>query len=1087
MNLSKIKTLIPAPESAFVVDLDNDYSSVALDVSGSTIAVFDMYVKPMAYYGATDILSECSIGIANSANVNNNIQITTTAFKTTGIRIRIEAGKSLSAVNDIVFALTHPVYGRRETTFTLGGVRSGSNGAPAVTYDMLPSLSVFSFARTASGGLTPASRNLTMTIRKTTGSTTEEKTISDCGLTVRYSTSAMPQSKTSGTEFGSSLTVYSNDDFTHVYLAAFNASGVLVDRETIPVVKDGANGQNGIIYYITASVGSLDADEQGTVTTPNLSIVVRRWKKEGSASAALTTDGKFKIYKITGSTKTQFGPTELSTEYSFLASMANGADSIQAELTDSSGNALCTPLSIPVKKKGDTGEEGKTGNGITGETTYYLATTMATGVTRNTDTSLWTTSYQQATPDKPYVWRYTVTYYRDTSPTYTDCELIFSYSSGANPNLLEQTNFSSLLALDSWESRGYISSLDDVSRSNNLQIATGTQAHNAIRDVLSYAGDVVGREEMLQQLVTGPKRKLEPNTWYTLSFWTKGSQSRRMGIYTGGAGYSIGAERHIYLEAGRRYRVTAYGYINRNGNSSVELRTYVWGPLDSSSPWSNQNSVAITSSGYTTASFDFTPTATGMHGIDSYVFPDAFRTGNEYGYIAYYEIFDVTCLFVTHIYPNVIDTSVQGYVDGERRSLAGDGYAIWPESSSWVRHTYTFKTRGNLDVTARNHVLWRIRPCIFSGLSRDVYICMPKLEVGMQATGYLSNEATLHTGQPRNRRWALNTAYQSGAPDEQYDDSVLIEGKGFYHCIKAHVSTEGNRPFTGSSWQTYWEEGVKIENLATDFFLADKAVIRNLVAEMIKTGYEGMPHIEAQGSEFKVYGNGKYPIVELAVNDAGKGVLRFLNEDTGAIYYDLGPEGITKTLAQDEKITSSDKYQVIGLTDNSDINVLDAASYFSNIFNRTKAANNVTMLYTYEAKIVANQFDPGQYCATADDARNANKRVFLVYAETSATGRKYIRDIAPFTGLVCYSWHAASNGGLQEYSSPYALLGYYVYEAEAIPDDYDEDLQGGEECNFMTDSNGYYVDPVCCRTVFHILDGKWNGSVTLYYNKSKFT
>ena len=735
---------------------------------------------------------------------------------------------------------------------------------------------------------------------------------------------------------------------------------------------------------------------------------------------------------------------------------------------------------------GSPGGTGPQGNGITDEKTYYLATTMATGVTRSTDPTSWTIAYQQATPDKPYVWRYRVTYYRDTSPTYTDCELVYSYSSGANANLLEQTNFSSLVSLNEWNAKGYIASKDGVNRDGHLQIATGTQAHNALREYLSEGGNLVSYEELLQQAVTGTKRKLEPSTWYTLSFWSKGTQTKTLSIGAGGYGYGIsGTHRDVWLEVGRKYRITVYGYINRNGNTSVDLRTYVWGPLAASSPWSNQSNAAITSGSYTAASFEFTPTATGLHGLESYIFPDASRTGSEYGYVSYYTIQDVTCLFVTHVYPSVIDTSVKGYVDGQLTTLAGDGFAVWPESSGWVRHTYTFKTKSGLDVTANNNVLWRIPPCIYTGLTRDVYICMPKLEVGMQATGYQSNEGTIHSGQLRCRRWALNTEYMAGEVDEPYDDTVAKGTDGLYHCIKAHISSSDNEPGKGTYWSQYWESGSRVGLLATDIFLAQKAVIKNLISELIMTGYEGMPHIEAQGSEFKIFGYGKYPIVELAINDAGKGVLRFLNEETGAVYYDLGPDGITKTLAQDEKITSSDKYQIIGLTDNSDVDIYDAGSYFDNIFNRTKASNNVTYLYTYEAKIVANQFDPGQYCATADDARNANKRIFLMYADTTASGKKYIRDIAPFTGLVCYSWHSATNGGLHEHKYSESLVGHTVYEAEAIPDDYDEDIQGGQECNFMTDDDGNYVDPVCSRMVFHILEGKWNGSKVLYYNKSK--
>ena len=97
---------------------------------------------------------------------------------------------------------------------------------------------------------------------------------------------------------------------------------------------------------------------------------------------------------------------------------------------------IITGTSISYTKDGDKG------TGISSTTWYYLATTMATGVTRST--SGWTTSYQQGTPELPFVWRYGDTLLTNGTHQYTACELIFSYSAGANPNLLEQTNFSSL-------------------------------------------------------------------------------------------------------------------------------------------------------------------------------------------------------------------------------------------------------------------------------------------------------------------------------------------------------------------------------------------------------------------------------------------------------------------------------------------------------------------------------------------------------------------------------------------------------------------------------------------------------------------
>jgi len=664
--------------------------------------------------------------------------------------------------------------------------------------------------------------------------------------------------------------------------------------------------------------------------------------------------------------------------------------------------------------QGPTGPTGPTGNGITGEQYFYLATTIATGVTRSTDAAYWTTNYQDATPDKPYVWRYKVTHYSDTADVYTDCELIFSYNAGANSNLLEQTNFSSLQAMDSWRRKGAVASVDDNTHyDNNLQIVTGTQAHNAIRDYLSYGGDKVVCEELLEQFVTGSKRKLEPNTWYTLSFWSKGYQTRQLSISAGGHDYEIyGSYRAIWLQGGHKYSFSVNGYINRYGNTNVALSTFVWGPLNAANPWNHQARADITSSGYTTVSFEFTAPEDGLYGIEAYIFPDNKRTlnqygvGNEYGYISYFLIQDVDCLFVTHLYPDVIDTSVQGYVDGVLKTLGVDGYCLWKESEGWVRHTYTFKTKASLNVGASNYVLWRIPACIYDGLTRDVSICMPKLEVGMQATSYLSNEGSTHTGQLRRRRWALNTEYFKGDVDERYEDVVLVESAGFYRCIKTHISSLNTRPGTGDYWQQYWTsaESAQFDMLSTDIFLATKAYVENLIALHLQTGYEGQPHVEASGSVFRIFGYGQYPAIELAINSDQKAVLRFYNEETGEFLYDLGPDEINKNVSQIPDKWEEWRLYKVQPTDDVKLHVYDSmlTSYYRYKEGYTKTGD----VKTYTSGGTTPGSDDGKFFSSKSTHsslipngtyRKADNGTFLqVLSDTDAT--KYGYTTYQFSG-----------------------------------------------------------------------------------------
>ena len=587
---------------------------------------------------------------------------------------------------------------------------------------------------------------------------------------------------------------------------------------------------------------------------------------------------------------------------------------------------------------GDKGDPGDPGSGIYSTTWYYLATTMVTGVTRST--SGWTTSYQQGTPDLPYVWRYGDTLLTNGTHQYTDCEMIFSYSAGANPNLLEQTNFSSLQALDKWTTRNSLSPLSGVSLSqeNYASITTGIQAHNAYYDRTSKTTAQIQYKEVLQQClwsVDGKIRKLEPSTWYTLSFWAKGD--------------------HI----------------------------------------------------------------------------------------------------ATYIYPSVFNRTSVCYIDGVMQAaytLSSDAYILWNLSSSWVKHTFTFKTKSSISGDDQK-LLFRLLPKSSSSITNNVYLCMPKLEVGMQATSYISNEESTHFGQPRKRRWALDTEYFCGGVDERYDDTVLFGETGFYHCIKTHISNIDNAP-NGTYGSLYWETGSKVDILATDIFLAEKALINNLIATLIQTGYSGTPHIEAEGSEFKIFGKGQYPAIYLAVNENNQAVLRFQNENTGEFLYDLGPDGIMKEFSEvSDSYTPMKLKKLTNVTRVSELlNISDNAcnTYyrFNEGYKQIGSGNNVTKQYhvsggsspsaknaqfftsqNYNGTTIANGWyvkpNNGIYMMTMANA-NGDSSIYVVWIYQFSGGK--LTTSVPVYFKYTDSQHASKSVGCDENGNELSTSTYsYLY------------------------------------------------------------
>lgn len=83
----------------------------------------------------------------------------------------------------------------------------------------------------------------------------------------------------------------------------------------------------------------------------------------------------------------------------------------------------------------------------------------------------------------------------------------------------------------------------------------------------------------------------------------------------------------------------------------------------------------------------------------------------------------------SYVYSSFVDTGAGSYIDGVALGYANfDGSNHWDLTDTWVRHTYTFKSRASFLDMGRQNVLWRLYP------GNEAYICMPKLETGTLAT-----------------------------------------------------------------------------------------------------------------------------------------------------------------------------------------------------------------------------------------------------------------------------------------------------------------------------------------------------------------
>lgn len=336
-----------------------------------------------------------------------------------------------------------------------------------------------------------------------------------------------------------------------------------------------------------------------------------------------------------------------------------------------------------------------------------------------------------------------------------------TYSAQSNPNLLEQTEFESKDNLDKWQCSKYSggSFTDEVT--NHIR-SNGKDGFNSYFDSTNRTIGEINYKDVLQQVVyntDGSIRKLSASTWYTLSWWMRSGQD---GMTINETSNSYGfARKEVYLEKGSQYKFSARGYINTAALlKNHHMAVWIYKP-----DWSWSKSIEIGNTFATTVTLTITDVPeNGVYYIMSYM-----GTYNEHnsGSIASNEMATIVSYMLqktnqsalyTYCYPSAIDTNEKQYADGQEcSSRPSDGnhqWALSPTGDTWVKHTFTFKTKAAITL-AEQRILFRLQPSVTNEASAWVEICQPKLEEGMVATAYQPNNKDLH-GNGYEFRYAKN-------------------------------------------------------------------------------------------------------------------------------------------------------------------------------------------------------------------------------------------------------------------------------------------------------------------------------------------
>lgn len=215
-------------ESAIVADFDNEMESVALTYEGKTVSQSVLNTTVGMWYG-TKKLQLKSISCVTPAGVTESYNVNTGV-----IAFTVASGISMPARSEVRITVTATVQDTdisRELVFTIAGVRAGNPGSDAILYRLVPSVS--SVSKRKDGTYSVASVSCTRT--KSVG-----------GSTAVTTDGVLKYSKDDGSEIeiqnGTSI---SPKNFTKQLQFVFYVGGQVVDRETIPMVVDGNDGNPG--------------------------------------------------------------------------------------------------------------------------------------------------------------------------------------------------------------------------------------------------------------------------------------------------------------------------------------------------------------------------------------------------------------------------------------------------------------------------------------------------------------------------------------------------------------------------------------------------------------------------------------------------------------------------------------------------------------------------------------------------------------------------------------------------------------------------------------------------------------------------
>lgn len=189
-----------------------------------------------------------------------------------------------------------------------------------------------------------------------------------------------------------------------------------------------------------------------------------------------------------------------------------------------------------------------------------------------------------------------------------------------------------------------------------------------------------------------------------------------------------------------------------------------------------------------------------------------------------------------------------------------------------------------------------------------VYFAAPKLELDGAATPWCLSEADKRgergaSIRPRGMWSDLKdgSRFSAGTDGDPFMDVVTISTSAgtveTYYCTQSHAKSSATAPRADSA---YWRKGDSFEFISTRYALIGDAHIDSAQIRQLRTAPEGHDRVVSIGAEQRTYAAGNaYPSIVQGFRQEGDqriAVLEFYDGKTGALLYNLGPNGIFSAL-----------------------------------------------------------------------------------------------------------------------------------------------------------------------------------------------